>query len=255
MEKKRTKSGVKKFGWWPVEKRAEVVAAYISLGRSNLVEAVTGVPNGTVRQWKTQDWWRELEYQLRSENNLEVDAKLQKIVNKSLDAVLDRVENGDFFYDVKTGSVQRTPAKLRDLAKVASEAVDKSVLLQKFTKRAEDAPDMQTHLEKLAQSFAEVMKTQIQAVAAKKERLIENDYAIHDERETRLLERVEVGAQEETQQGEGSSGEESGSVDVGTEERGLAGCGSREGNIEGGFDSVEQPESTTGGDEPLIQPQ
>ena len=133
------------------------------------MEGLTGVPHGTVRQWKCQDWWRELETQLRTEGNLVLDAKLKKLVDKSLDAVMDRLENGEFIFNVKTGKVERIPAKLRDVAKVASEAIDKSVLLQKFTRNVEDIPKLDDHLKKLAQEFASIIQGAKSTVAERRQ--------------------------------------------------------------------------------------
>jgi hypothetical protein len=216
----------------------EVITAYIALGKSNLVEAVTGVPPGTVRQWKTQDWWRELEYQLRDEGNLELDAKLKKIVNKSLDGVLDRLEHGDFFYDVKTGRIDRMPAKLRDIAKVSADAIDKSVLLQKFTRKVEETPKLDDHLKKLAAEFAAI----IQGTAN----------AVHDQRKEGLQEGTPVGEASRPDAGEGSCGAEQGPEDCGSEGWGPEGCGAQEGPLEGGLDDAPELGSAIGSDEQVV---
>lgn len=235
---KRTKSGRKQSGWWPMEKRVEAVTAYIALGKSNLVEAVTGVPPGTIRQWKTQDWWRELEYQLREEDNLELDAKLKKIVNKSLDAVLDRLENGDFFYDVKTGRIDRMPAKLRDVAKVSADAVDKTLLLQKFNKKVEDTPKLDDHLKKLAQEFANIIKG--------------TPNAVHDQREAGLQEGTPVGEAVRPDAGEGQGGAEQGPEADRAESGRSEGRGAQEGSLEGREHDAGEPTSAASGDESVV---
>jgi hypothetical protein len=227
---KRSKGGQKQSGWWPYEKRVEVISTYIALGNASLVEAATGVPSGTVRQWRCQDWWRELETQLRTEGNLELDSKLKKLVNRSLDAVMDRVENGEWMYNIKTGKIERIPAKLRDLAKVASEAIDKSVLLQKFTHAAEEMPKLDDHLKKLAQEFANIIQG--------------NKDAVHDRRQERLQEGAELGTQGEAESGEGPGGEEQGPVDAGPEERGSSGCGAPPSPLEGREVDAGEPSGT-----------
>ena len=45
----------------------------------------------------------------------ELDAKTSKIVDKALDQIMDRLENGDHIYDQKTGRIRRAPVKLREL--------------------------------------------------------------------------------------------------------------------------------------------
>jgi len=226
----RTKSGKKQEGWWPYEKRVEVISSYIALGNAALVEGVTGVPSGTVRQWRTQDWWRELETQLRTEGNLELDAKLKKLVNKSIDAVMDRIENGEYVFNVRTGNVERVPARLRDVAKVASDAIDKSILLQKFTTKVEEGPKLDDHLKKLAEEFVAIVK--------------DTANAVHERREARLQEGVGLGTQGRTEPSQGPGAEERSEIDdegcgEGTS-GGREGCGSQDGSEQRGDEHPQQ---------------
>lgn len=95
-----------------------------------LVSATTGIPHQLLRGWKAQPWWKDLEAQVRATENIQTDSKLTKIVDKSLDAVIDRLENGEFFYNKKTGMVMRQEASLRDVAKVGVEFLTKRELLR-----------------------------------------------------------------------------------------------------------------------------
>jgi transposase-like protein len=115
---------------WPMEKKIEVVSQFLVLGNMKMVAAMTGVSYDLIRQWKTQPWWKELETEIRQTQNIELDTKLSKIVDKSLDATLDRIENGEFFYDNKTGKVKRRPAALRDVARVAVDTMSKRELIR-----------------------------------------------------------------------------------------------------------------------------
>lgn len=123
---------------WPIEKKIEVVSQYLVLGNASLVSAVTGVGPVIIRQWKMQPWWKELEKEIRTTQNIEMDTKLSKIVDKSLDAVLDRVENGDFIYDQKTGEIRRKPASLRDIHRVSMDSLDKRELLRENPEKKQD---------------------------------------------------------------------------------------------------------------------
>lgn len=141
---------------WPIEKKIEVVSQFLVLGNMKLVAAVTGVSYDLVRQWKIQPWWKELEAEIRQTQNIEMDTKLSKIVDKSLDAVLDRVEHGDFIYDNKTGQIKRKPANLRDVARVSVDILSKRELLRgNATERKEMTQIPVTEqLKLLAQEFA-----------------------------------------------------------------------------------------------------
>lgn len=120
----------RKFTNWPMEKKIEVVSQYLVLGNMKMVAAMTGVTHDLIRQWKGQSWWKELEAEIRQTQNIELDTKLSRIVDKSLDAVLDRVENGDFIYDQKSGEIRRKPVNLRDVARVSVDMVSKRELLR-----------------------------------------------------------------------------------------------------------------------------
>lgn len=147
---------------WPLEKRIEVVSQFLVLGNMKLVSATTGVGYDLIRAWKTQPWWAELEAEIRQTQNIEMDTKLSKIVDKSLDSVLDRVENGDFFYDQKTGQIKRKPANLRDVARVSVDILSKRELLRgNATERKETTQLAITEqLKMLAAEFAKWQKPQ-----------------------------------------------------------------------------------------------
>jgi hypothetical protein len=77
-------------------------------------------------------------------------------MDKALDAVLDRIENGEYMYDPRSGDIVRVPAKLRDVQKVAGDMIDKKQLLEKVSKGKEEQKQQITadHLVMLAKEFA-----------------------------------------------------------------------------------------------------
>ena len=141
---------------WPIEKKIEVVSQYLVLGNMKMVAALTGVNHSLIRQWKEQPWWKDLENEIRTTQNIEMDTKLSKIVDKSLDAVLDRVEHGDFIYDQKSGEIRRKPAALRDIHRVSVDMISKRELLRgNATERKETTQiAVSEQLAMLAQEFA-----------------------------------------------------------------------------------------------------
>lgn len=77
-------------------------------------------------------------------------------MDKALDAVVDRIENGEYMYDPRTGDIRRVPAKMRDLQKVATDSIDRKLLLTKASKDKQEAKQQITadHLVMLAREFA-----------------------------------------------------------------------------------------------------
>ena len=141
---------------WPMEVKIGVVTRYLAIGNLSLVAATTGLDHGLLRNWKMQPWWKEVEAQIRATENLQLDTKISKIVDKSLDAVLDRVENGDFIYDNKTGDIKRKPANMRDIAKVSTEMITKRELLRGNATSRNETPQASVaeQLKSLAIEFA-----------------------------------------------------------------------------------------------------
>ena len=176
-------------GWWGPDKKIEVVTTYLTLGNAPMVEAVTGVPRGTIRQWKMMEWWKELESQIRNEEDAELDVKLSKVINKSLDAVLDRVDNGDFIFDSKTSKFHRKPVHMRDALKAVTEVYDKRQLLRgKPTSRVEKQT-IQDNLAKLAAEFIKFSKS----------KTIEGE--VIDAERTGLQEELQTGTQDGSKEG------------------------------------------------------
>lgn len=150
----------KKNTTWSMEHKINVVSQYLVLGNMALVSATTGVPHQLIRAWKALPWWKEVELQVRATENLQMDNKLSKIVDKSLDAVLDRVENGEFFYDMKAGQIKRKPVNMKDAAKVSVDLLTKRELLRgNATERKETTQvPIAEQLRMLAQEFASWQK-------------------------------------------------------------------------------------------------
>lgn len=153
--------------WWSDAKRLEVVTTWLVLGKIPLVSATTGVPEGTIRQWRTQPWWREIEISVQTESDQELDTKLAKRVDKALDLVMDRLENGDFLYDPKTGSFIRKPVSMKDTWKVSTEMIDKRLLLRKQPKEAQSQEAVGDILKNLAKEFAEMARKKVHGEVAK----------------------------------------------------------------------------------------
>lgn len=206
---------------WPREAKLQAVSQYLVLGNMALVSSITGIDHQLLRSWKCQPWWKEMENEVRLTENIEMDTKLTKIVDKSLEAVLDRVENGEFIYDQKTGQIKRKPASLRDIGKVSIDLLTKRELLRgNATERKETTQvSVAEQLKQLATEFAKWQQPNAKkdTIDVEMVEVIEQETedALYEERETGLQEGTELGAQEQAESGEGQSGEEFSSFDDG----------------------------------------
>jgi hypothetical protein len=169
-KKRNVKPTRKQHKWYSPDKKAEVVTAYLALGNAHLVEALTKVPSGTIRSWKTEQWWKDIEATIRDEENLALDSKLTRVVGKTLDLLEDRLENGDFMYDPKKGQLIRKPVNANDLNKIASDSFDRRQVLR--TKREEkevNTVNISDHLVALAEQFVKIAKSKQEPITIEAE--------------------------------------------------------------------------------------
>jgi hypothetical protein len=114
---------------WSDSQKTEAVQTYMILGSLKLVAGALQIPFDTLKVWKQSEWWKTLEGDLRVQDDLQLSSRLQKIVNRSYDVIEDRLDNGDFVYDQKTGQMRRKPVAMKDAHKVAIDLMDKRDML------------------------------------------------------------------------------------------------------------------------------
>lgn len=118
------------------------------------------IPEVTVKVWRTTAWWKELENELKVQDELQLSTRLKQIAEKSFAVVEDRLEHGNYIYDQKTGKIKRVPVNLKDAHKVAVDSVNQRNLIGK--KQVETINDGQIaqKLLQLANKFAEIANQQ-----------------------------------------------------------------------------------------------
>lgn len=186
---------------WSDKKKYEVVTTWLALGKVPMVEGVTGVPKETIRQWKMQPWWAEMVTTIQTESNQELDSKLSAIIERSLDAVNERIENGEFKLDARTGKVLRVPVQLRDVHRVAVDLLDKRQLVRNLPLKEKQEQQNADILKKLADQFSDWVKLNM-----KQPKAIEGEVlAVYEERSEGLRNGVpEVPLTEEADREPGS---------------------------------------------------
>jgi len=151
----RTAKVKRRQGWWPEDKKIEVVSLYAAgVVSSKDLARLTGIPDQTIRLWRLEDWWVELLERVHASVDSDIVSKFTNIVDKSLEVVQDRLINGDFIMNKKSGVIQRRPVSMRDANAVATTVVDKRQLLRgKPTSRSEKI-SVDARLLKLAEEFS-----------------------------------------------------------------------------------------------------
>jgi hypothetical protein len=152
---------IDKGGRYSWEKKIEVASKYMQLGNTRLVSELTDVSYQTISDWRKTDWWSALIEELKLAKKAKTGQKLSEIIDQSIEVVTDRLENGDWVLNNKTGEMMRRPVSLRDAAQVTNNLITRQIqmeeLAEKITTRKET---VQETLKVLAGEFAKWNRTQ-----------------------------------------------------------------------------------------------
>lgn len=146
----RPKSAVNKH--WSARDRVKAVATFLVLGNISRVSEETGIPVGTLHFWKTQPWWFEQIEKIRQGEDQEIDNSFTKIVKRTQEIIIDRLENGDFYVN-KDGQVARKPVGLRDASIAGAISMDKRQILRAVPTSEQNKVGMQERLKNLESEF------------------------------------------------------------------------------------------------------
>lgn len=147
---------------WSDAQKLEAIQSYLVLGNLALTSRLLGIPEVTLRVWKTKDWWKDQVAELKAQEKFELSAKMKKIVNASLAVVEDRLENGDFQFDQKTGQTVRKPVNMKDAHKVAVDLQQRQEMLEKTAiEEVQQDSSVEDKLLKLAEKFADMATKKI----------------------------------------------------------------------------------------------
>ena len=143
-------------GWWDKKKQLEAVTTYLATGSIAETSRIINVPYRTVQSWKLEsEWWPKVVEEIQSGENQKIDQKMSKIIDKTLEKLVERIEDGDYMYDQKTGRMVKVPLKARDLERITSGLFDKRQLIRKQPTNIKSDPSNQAdRLLKLAEQFA-----------------------------------------------------------------------------------------------------
>lgn len=172
---------------WSDKQKIEAVQSWLLLGNLALTSRVLGIPEVTLRVWKASEWWKNAVEEIKLQEDMQMSARLKKIVDASLMAVEDRITNGDFVFDQKSGEMIRKQVNLRDAHKVATDLMDKKAIIEKAATPAQEEQKDEDRLLKLAEKFADFVTQKNKPVIEVTDVIIKEDTnAIHEERKAGL---------------------------------------------------------------------
>lgn len=141
---------------WSDSQKLEAVTTYLSLGNLALTSRVLKIPEMTLRMWKQKEWWKEVEGELKVQENIQLSSRLQRIIEGTLSATEDRLANGDYIYDNKSGQLVRKPVSMKDAHKVAMDLMDRRDILDNRKPVNVSLEQIDDKLKKLADKFEQI---------------------------------------------------------------------------------------------------
>jgi hypothetical protein len=117
-------------GKYTPEQKMFAVICYMVEGNSMGAEKLSGIPSHTIRWWKNKStWWDNAIRGARRKYQDVLDAKYTKTIHTGVDAVLDRLENGDEVV-TKDGDVVHRQLSGKEIATIVGIFSDKRALLR-----------------------------------------------------------------------------------------------------------------------------
>ena len=194
---------------WSDAQKIEAVTLWLSMGNVALVAATLRIPEKTMRKWTYTQWWKEIAEEIRLQDKIVLSASAKNIIDKSLNVIADRLEQGDWIYDQKTGEMRRKPVSMKDALQVADRMLDRKEKLDKTQVVNTSAESVEQKLNKLMEKFSQAAMPAAQitdVIFVKEQENATDENGSEWEESSRLQLRQTV--REESGTGEESSGTE-----------------------------------------------
>lgn len=107
--------------------RIDAIFAYFVEGTIRGAARLIGMSEGTILSWAQSSWWKAAIQKVRELKADELDVQYTKIIDKTLEHLEDRLENGDERV-TKMGEIVKVAVGARDLMVINAMAYDKRAL-------------------------------------------------------------------------------------------------------------------------------
>ena len=93
----------------------DAATLYCVYGDVEEVSKLTNVPASEIRKWRSEPWWIEIQKQIYIEQNERLSSRVSVVLDKTIEQLTDRLDNGDQTYNPKTGEITRKPIEAKVL--------------------------------------------------------------------------------------------------------------------------------------------
>lgn len=113
------------------EDKIAVAATFATTGNLMKAAELHHVPYDTAKRWKQKAaWWPEILKEIRKQKQEELDGVLTNVIHSAVEALVDRIANGDEVLDHRTGELKLRKLSADSLARVAGILFDKRALIR-----------------------------------------------------------------------------------------------------------------------------
>jgi len=102
--------------WFPQQTKIDACTMYCVYGDVDEVSKLTNVPVKYIRQWKEEPWWSEIQKKVFTEQNEKLASRINGVLDSSLTHIVDRLDNGDYLWDVRKSKLVRKPIDTKVLS-------------------------------------------------------------------------------------------------------------------------------------------
>jgi hypothetical protein len=137
--------------------RLEVMRQYLLLGTTRAASEATGVPEGTIKSWKTlyREWWDRTVNELITELEGDYRPGWVRVLGKAMEAIEDRIVHGD--HVLTKDGLKRVPVKGKELGIILGIAADK---LKQFGLTTPSVKEAQEKRQERLRAIAEADRAQ-----------------------------------------------------------------------------------------------
>lgn len=116
--------------WFPQQTKIDACTLYCVYGDADEVGKLTNVPVKYIRQWKEEPWWSEIQKKVFTEQNEKLASRISGVLYRSLDHLVDRLDNGDYLWDVRKSKLVRKPVDTKVLSNLFNNLITRRQLIR-----------------------------------------------------------------------------------------------------------------------------
>ena len=116
--------------YFNLEQKTDACALYCVYGDVDQVSEMTGIDPKFLRQWKDEPWWSEIQKKVFVEQNEKLASRISGVLDRSLDHLVDRLDNGDYLWDVRKSKLVRKPVDTKVLSNLFNNLITRRQLIR-----------------------------------------------------------------------------------------------------------------------------